>query len=79
MTEQHVAGQGLHACTVGVNMKILIWIMWPRILISGGGFSPEESEGNQKCMGCMVVEGQEDDGAFYEKLRRLIDEDGGNG
>jgi len=27
----------------------------------------------------MVVEGQEDDGAFYEKLRRLIDEDGGNG
>jgi hypothetical protein len=29
-------------------------------------------------MGCMVVEGQEDDGAFYEKLRRLIDEDGGN-
>jgi hypothetical protein len=30
-------------------------------------------------MGCMVVEGQEDDGGFYEKLRRLIDEDGGNG
>jgi hypothetical protein len=30
-------------------------------------------------MGCMVVEGQEDDGVFYEKLRRLIDEDGGNG
>jgi hypothetical protein len=30
-------------------------------------------------MGCMVVEGQKDDGAFYEKLRRLIDEDGGNG
>jgi len=30
-------------------------------------------------MGCMVVEGQEYDGAFYEKLRRLIDEDGGNG
>jgi len=27
----------------------------------------------------MVVEGQEDDNAFYEKLRRLIDEDGGNG
>jgi len=27
----------------------------------------------------MVVEGQEDDGAFYEKLRRLIDEDGGKG
>jgi len=27
----------------------------------------------------MVVEGQEDDGVFYEKLRRLIDEDGGNG
>jgi len=27
----------------------------------------------------MVVEGQEDDGTFYEKLRRLIDEDGGNG
>jgi len=27
----------------------------------------------------MVVDGQEDDGAFYEKLRRLIDEDGGNG
>jgi len=27
----------------------------------------------------MVVEGQKDDGAFYEKLRRLIDEDGGNG
>ncbi len=26
----------------------------------------------------MVMEGQEDDGAFYEKLRRLIDEDGGN-
>jgi len=26
----------------------------------------------------MVVEGQKDDGAFYEKLRRLIDEDGGN-
>jgi hypothetical protein len=44
VTEQHVAGQGLHACTVGVNMKILIWIMWPRILISGGGFSLEESE-----------------------------------
>jgi len=42
--EQHVAGQGLHACTVGVNMKILIWIMWPRILISGSGFSFEESE-----------------------------------
>jgi hypothetical protein len=30
-------------------------------------------------MGCMVVEGQEDDGAFYEKLRCLIDGDGGNG
>jgi hypothetical protein len=30
-------------------------------------------------MGCMVVEGQEDDDAFYEKLRHLIDEDGGNG
>jgi len=30
-------------------------------------------------MGCMVVEGQEDDSAFYEKLRRLIDGDGGNG
>jgi len=44
VTEQHVAGQGVHACTVGVNMKILIWIMWPRILISGGGFSLEESE-----------------------------------
>jgi len=44
VTEQHVAGQGLHACNVGVNMKILIWIMWPRILISGGGFSLEESE-----------------------------------
>jgi len=44
MTEQHVAGQGLHTCTVSVNMKILIWIMWPRILISGGGFSLEESE-----------------------------------
>jgi hypothetical protein len=44
VTEQHVAGQGLHACIVGVNMKILIWIMWPRILISGGGFSLEESE-----------------------------------
>jgi len=27
----------------------------------------------------MVVEGQEDDGAFYEKLQHLIDEDGGNG
>jgi len=27
----------------------------------------------------MVVEGQEDDSAFYEELRRLIDEDGGNG
>jgi len=27
----------------------------------------------------MVMEGQEDDNAFYEKLRRLIDEDGGNG
>jgi len=25
------------------------------------------------------MEGQEDDGAFYEKLWRLIDEDGGNG
>ncbi len=44
MTEQHVAGQGLHACTVGVNMKILIWIMWPRVLISGSGFSLDESE-----------------------------------
>jgi hypothetical protein len=44
VTEQHVAGQGLHACTIGVNMKILIWIMWPRILISGDGFSLEESE-----------------------------------
>jgi len=44
VTEQHVAGQGLHTCTVGVNMKILILIMWPRILISGGGFSLEESE-----------------------------------
>jgi hypothetical protein len=30
-------------------------------------------------MGCMVAEGQEDDSAFYEKLWRLIDEDGGNG
>jgi len=27
----------------------------------------------------MVVEGEEDDGAFYEKLRRLINEDGRNG
>jgi len=44
VTEQHVVGQGLHTCNVGVNMKILIWIMWPRILISGGGFSLEESE-----------------------------------
>jgi len=25
-------------------MKILIWIMWLRILISGDGFSLEESE-----------------------------------
>jgi hypothetical protein len=25
-------------------MKGLIWIMWPGILISGGGFSLEESE-----------------------------------
>jgi hypothetical protein len=30
-------------------------------------------------MGCMVVEGQKDDSTFYEKLRRLIDEKGGNG
>jgi hypothetical protein len=22
VAEQHVAGQGLHACTIGVNMKI---------------------------------------------------------
>jgi len=44
VTEQHVTGQGLHTCTVGVNMKILIWIMWSRILISGSGFSLEESE-----------------------------------
>ncbi len=44
MTKQHVAGQGLPAYTVGVNIKILIWIMWPRVLISGGGFSLDESE-----------------------------------
>jgi hypothetical protein len=25
-------------------MNVLIWIIWPRILISGGGFSLKESE-----------------------------------
>jgi hypothetical protein len=25
-------------------MNVLIWIIWPRILISGGGFSLDESE-----------------------------------
>jgi hypothetical protein len=30
-------------------------------------------------MECMVVGRLEDDGAFYEELRRLIDEDGRNG
>jgi hypothetical protein len=30
-------------------MNVLIWIMWPRILISGGGFSLEESERERRC------------------------------
>ncbi len=36
-------------------------------------FSGGEREGKENCMGRMVKEGLEDDGAFYEKLRRLID------